>query len=444
MKKIYDVLNNFIKSNWNLALYVFLSAIGWCFGFSYITLIVMATWATVSMLFFDRVDSILFLFLGAPYIVGDWTNATNMTFNIIAVGIAILGVITFIFTQIFINKIKPQKGKFFYFYLLAGLGYLLGGITSNFNFINFLITLAICIFIYLFYWIILNFVQNPLKYINRAVIGIAILIILELAYSYAICEDIVYTILHKEIRVGAGEINTSAIYLGIATLSCFYLGLKTNKLNALLPLATLFIIGTFFTYSRIALAVNSVMFAITYIVCFIKTKNKQSYLITTTIILCCILAGILILKNDIELLTEYYLNMGVDGNGRDYLWEWCFDRFKENKLFGVGFAWETPVPFLTAQIGDFYLIYAHNIVIQLLTSLGIIGLVLNLPLLIKKYMIIFKSKQDKCFIAIGLMQILTIALCGMFDASGGLGVFMCFLVQALTASFEIEGNKKTI
>lgn len=147
-------------------------------------------------------------------------------------------------------------------------------------------------------------------------------------------------------------------------------------------------------------------------------------------------------------LVKTYLDRGFDGNGREELWGFCKDKFEQNKLFGIGFTNNTPVPSLEAQIlPGKYLIYCHNIFIQLFTCTGIIGFALNLPLLIKKWKIVI-SKTDNTFIHIMFgLALITIASCGMFDASGGLGIFMCFMTLSLVCSLEDDirnGKESTI
>ena len=75
--------------------------------------------------------------------------------------------------------------------------------------------------------------------------------------------------------------------------------------------------------------------------------------------------------------------MGYSGNGRQILWPWCWNKFKENPLFGIGFvSKDDSVPTLVSTDS---IVLAHNSILQYLTSLGIIGTLMMGYFYFKKY-----------------------------------------------------------
>ena len=157
-------------------------------------------------------------------------------------------------------------------------------------------------------------------------------------------------------------------------------------------LALFFDVIIFLTHSRIALFIGTIVFLVCFFLVARKSPNKKylyigfGVLILLAVIICAIFF------DKLYSLFSYYIEKGFTGNGRESLWTWCWDKFKDYPIFGAGFIYEGVLPTLKdANLMGYNIIYAHNFVLHFLTCTGVVGLVLNAPFYIKKYIEVFKK-----------------------------------------------------
>lgn len=119
------------------------------------------------------------------------------------------------------------------------------------------------------------------------------------------------------------------------------------------------------TKKRSFLIFVAIVIAISWLIGFRKNQHKLKYLVIS---ICLIVLGIYFIERynlDVLIVEKFlrYMDQGDISNGRMELWEESLDYFQNHPLFGVG------IRSLTTVLGN----DSHNIYIQLLAEVGIIG-----------------------------------------------------------------------
>ncbi len=107
------------------------------------------------------------------------------------------------------------------------------------------------------------------------------------------------------------------------------------------------------------------------VLCFCGRNRRVNRWITLGIILLGI-AGALLLHEKLIALLQNFINMGFGDNGRFDLWKLAFSRFVEHPIFGAGFYDNGIVSDWDIQV---YPHFYHNTIMQMMGSVGILGLV---------------------------------------------------------------------
>ena len=135
--------------------------------------------------------------------------------------------------------------------------------------------------------------------------------------------------------------------------------------------ATVSYLVSILTMSRNALIFSTLTYAACVIIFSFAGKNKKSMRVVVLIGLVSIALLGVVLWDKISSLLSDYLERGFSDNGRFALWSAAFENFLDSPVFGSGFyslhvegqAVFGPLP-----------VMAHNTVLQLLSSSGVVGL----------------------------------------------------------------------
>ncbi len=225
-------------------------------------------------------------------------------------------------------------------------------------------------------------------------------------------------------------------------------------LSVFLHLAAIFLTGTRGAYLGVICGLAVVMSVI-----IVKLKNKKlKYGILLAGLFCVLIYGVLFInqnkdfvKNNSYLyrITHFSLN-DATLQMRLMSWKWGIEGFKEKPLLGYGLE-QYAVPFdknFEAKYYDYspsvtYFDRAHNIVIELLATTGIIGLIAYIILLASLiYFIIKMDGEDKLYKAvfIGLVIAYFIQNLFIFDLLPQMLGFMVLLVFVNNSFAGCENN----
>ena len=434
MKKLDNILSNFLC----VPIILMLGFWGWAYNIDVYIIPFLAVYTLAVFVFCKDVKNILPIIFSVPFFISS-VDGGKIKILAISLAIFVVGAIYYTVKQ-FITQKDIKKGKMFWAFLVALCAYLLGGIFVNFSIINALIIIGLTLATYFIYWISINFCKDITKYMAQILICIGVMLTIQMLIEYLQVENsFVHALLSKNvIWIGIQHINTVAIYLVLAMVSSFYLGFK-NRFDYLYSMIAIYFAGcTYFTYARLVVLICFVTVALLIIYTFVKSQNKNKFTIFITIVIFIIAIQILVLyKLDFNIF-ERIIEMGYSGNGRQILWPWCWNKFKENPLFGIGFvSKDDPVPTLVSTDS---IVLAHNSILQYLTSLGIIGTLMMGYFYFKKYKILLsKFNIVKLF---NLIQVLIIAFAGIVDQSPTMDIFILSITIVFIAIAEVDDCKE--
>jgi len=438
---------NFLNSVWALVVVSFLIVFGWAIKFPYVSIALLTVYE-VSVLFLcpDNPKAILLPIISVPYMVNTFFGLFNWIYYITCILLFLISISVFIYRQIKINKKPVVKGSMFWAFVLSAVGNLLAGVIGHFNIINFLVTLVLSFIVYGVYWFCLNFLKDCKKYIAYCFVFLSLIIIAQMLIFYITTPSLSEAIKNKLVRIGTGEINTAAIYLTCGVCACFYLATGHKKDYLYLLLALFFNIAIFFTYSRMALLVSVLVSIVYFFFVLKKSENKKAILIVLLSLIAVGILGCIVFYKTIYSLVSYYIGLAFQANGRLQLWPWCWEQFKQNPIFGIGFTTSDPgalrgdYPGLT-DLGGYSFVSCHNFFLHYLTCTGVVGLLLNVLYYYKKYCIVFKNFDTyKLF---GLMVYISIFILSLFDATPNITMFNIVFSTILLALLEKENLATT-
>lgn len=182
-----------------------------------------------------------------------------------------------------------------------------------------------------------------------------------------------------------GEVAYSAfaMNIGIALIiSKYFAGKKLSIFNWIQLL--IFIIGVMLSFKRSLLLIP--VFATIFLFLVSSTNKKLKKGLTFLVIaIGIVIAVINIFPETLDTIgrlgNEDSKNSGL--NGREELWGYAFDMFKESPILGLGFSSYTKYCYMQGFQWDYL---THNIYIELLGETGIIGFVLFIGLFILLFM----------------------------------------------------------
>lgn len=428
LKKCYD-------SIWAFVAVSILVLIGWKFDLTLYVVGILTVYCFVACMVCDELTPILFPVICVPYMINSIEGLTTWIVYGISVALFFVGIIIFVLTH---SNRPTRKGRMFWFIAIADFAFLIGGIFTNFQILNFLVILGTSLIVLFMYWLCVNFTGNITRFLAKSFLFLSLIIIAQMWLDYLSLGDLATAFAEKQVRVGISEINTASTYLCMGLMSTLYLGCMKKKDYLYLFLALFILANIVFTFSRGGLLVGGIVFILGVIYFILKSPNKK---ILLTIASSLILVALILTGVFYEKLLEtfsWYLKLGFSSNGRDALWGWCFDKFKQYPFMGTGFTTSEYISFsgFNAINETTTIIYAHNTFIQILTVSGILGVILQLPMYVQKYRLLISNFTVYKYFA--LLQILAIELTGMLDSSASTHIVLIVTTWMIVASCENE------
>lgn len=391
------------------------------------------------------VKNVLAIVFYGPFYIKDIVSSPNKVLFTVAVLTLVSALAIFtVYKLITLSKQKTlKKGALYIPFAVATVGYLLGGIGYSYKLSTAVTVLMLCLATFCFYFICLNCTQNLGRFMCKVFIVGAVLVSLLIMYENYLSYGDILSIFKKNqtLWVGAENVNVSALFVLLGVCGAFYLGYKTERDGKFLVVATVLCFFILITYCRTAVALAGLAMVTFTVLSFVKSPDKKRYAIYLG---SCLLACAVILALSwnmvypvLSTLTNRLLH--GDGSGREYLWPWCIEKFKEAPVFGIGFKYYglDGVPYMGPGASSYVL--AHNTILQWLCSLGVVGTVAMLFFTVCKYRIIEKDFKGEGFLL--RLTIIFFALSGVFDQAVQMDPFIYNIIMVLIASVEMLSLK---
>lgn len=263
--------------------------------------------------------------------------------------------------------------------IILSVAFLLNGVfSSEWVASNLVFALAnVAVYAFLFVLIYHGFEESEdsrelSRYFAYVSMLIAIVISVQLINLFLTADNIFVdgAIVKTSVALGWGIWNLVAVSLAILIPVLFY-GVQNNRYPWLyFAVATLAFVMSVLTMSRNALIFSTLAYGSCVLICCFVGRYKTSFRVITVVGI--VLVGVFAVAfwDKIEALLADYFERGLSDNGRFNLWRLAFDNFLSSPIFGAGFY---GFDVETAVFGPLPK-QAHNTVLQLLSSTGVVGL----------------------------------------------------------------------
>ena len=214
-----------------------------------------------------------------------------------------------------------------------------------------------------------------LDYINYISLIISLMMLVQMALLFTSGEAILDgSIVKSKVLLGWATCNPLGTML-VTMIPVLFYGTMTKKTGIIYFLtATAMYAAAVSTCSRNALLFGTLIYGGCLLIVAFGAPKKWQRTVGKLVICLGVLAVIavaVLLKDKLAVLFKSFVNQGADDNGRFYLWALAWDQFMDNKLFGGGFfAFGNEMTGLTINIMP---TMAHNTLLELLSSTGIVG-----------------------------------------------------------------------
>lgn len=389
------------------------------------------------------VKNVLAIVFYGPFYIKNVRTSSNEILLTVAIVILVVALLMFtIYKLITFSKQKTlKKGALYIPFAVATVGYLLGGIGYSYKLSTAVTVLMLCLATFCFYFICLNCTQNLGRFMCKVFIVGAVFVSLLIMYENYLSYGDILSIFKRNFLnrwVGSENINDAALFILLGVCGAFYLGYKTERDGIFLIVATVLCFFIMITYCRTAIALAGLTMVTFTVLSFVKSPDKKRYAVYLG---SCLLAGAVIIAVCWNIVYPIISALADKrgGSGRELLWPWCIEKFKEAPVFGIGFKYygEGGVP--SVGEGKYAYVLAHNTILQWLCSLGVVGTVAMLFFTVCKYRIIEKDFKGEGFLL--RLTIIFFALSGVFDQSVQMDPFIYNIIMVLIASVEMLSLK---
>lgn len=389
------------------------------------------------LIFCENVKNVFIPLIYISYVIPDispnpdFGTDTKLIFYGVAVGIAYISLI--VVAAVRAKKKKNagkevKKGRLAFPFLLFSVGLVLAGAIGKFNALACVITLGFCVIGFVLYFIALNFTEGLTEALARAFLWGAAMLTFQLFLGAILTEYKPFVELNF---LSAQNINTYAILISLGMVSCLYFGIGKNKDWLYYLLSFLYFLGVIETRCCMMMIISAV-FIVALTVFFIrKSKKRINFLYAWLCILCVIGISFCFYDALIKPVAEkIWIKFNKNfWSGRDVIYNFAVEKFKEYPIFGYGFIASEGDP---CQRGGLLLI--HDTFLQWLCSTGIVGTGLSAFFYAEKYKIAFdKRNPSRVFTA---LFILVIALSGITDQAASMDIFYFLMPLLFIAAAE--------
>lgn len=292
-------------------------------------------------------------------------------------------ILYFLIKRVF-PKIKPNTPLILPLIILSASFILSGAFSPEWSLPSFLLSLVEIVGFFLFFYMIYygfdgEDSQSLISHLCYVSLLCALVLIGEIAFMYLTYDNLFTpdgSVVKEAINLGWGIWNP--IGFALCTLIPFLVfGAARAQSRIMTAVYTAAAVLTFgaavLTLSRNALIFSALALAASFIFCSFTGKKRNYFRIITLIGILCVILGAIVFREKIASILSDLFERGLSDNGRFELWEIGINNFFSNPIFGTGlFGYgETD----TVIAASFLPTMAHNTVVELLSAMGIFGLI---------------------------------------------------------------------
>ncbi len=204
-------------------------------------------------------------------------------------------------------------------------------------------------------------------------------------------------------------------YIAIGICALIYKIYKGKMVDIWFILIMLSVVALVLTLSRGAILSAGLVIFIGFIAGLCKKRTRVRALVYTLISLL-ILGGVLLVLNvtdNSQYFVDYFFRSDFKemDSGRMEIWKQFVELFKQNKIFGAGFSVElVNAEKLENGVFGIYSLLAHNLIVQMFGSCGIVGVVALGIHLLQVCIVCIGKKNGKGFFALAILAFLCMSM----------------------------------
>ena len=364
---------------------------------------------------------------------------------VIALGaIALIALVVFVVRKKLWRHLSVRKNQLFLPMLLLAVAFLLNGLASETwspeGLAHGAIQGAFYFIVLMLFYVGLAEEQSEtelLDYTTYVALMISFVLIVQMAILFISGYPLVNGAIDKN-NVMLGWVTCNPLGSILVTLiPALFLGAMMKKTGWIYFIAATATLGcAILTCSR-----NALLFGVsTYIACMLvaafkapKKWQRTAFRVVICIGVVCVIPITVYLWDDLMLLFSSFVINGTNDNGRFLLWAQAWNQFSENILFGGGFfGLNTDAVYIAVEGMP---TMAHNTVLELLSSTGIVGLAAYLFYRVKSVMpLVEKPTLGKSMLG---FSYLIIAVASLLDVFVFCFYTMFFPLIAMAVVFRI-------
>ncbi|MFA5765375.1 MAG: O-antigen ligase family protein [Bacilli bacterium] len=369
-----------------------------------------------------------------PFVFAHPFDAYTVPLNLyVAVGFVMIGFIV----HLIIYREKFNFGRFFMGLAILCLALMLGGMATKAEyFFKQLGFVALCALGLLFFYTFFA-TTTKIKFVDlaRIVTYLGVFILLQVITYYLTQENILDSLLAKEVAVGWGVTNNIGLILLFTFPFSFYLAITNKGIKTSLYTFLSFcqMITIVFTYSRGSIIAMILGLIFLLPVSIKYAQDRWTFLSTFNILLLVVVFAMVYsgyqYPEYFHRFYEYVLKIDLDSiNGRIPIYQDIIDTFKQRPVFGYGM-------FAPFSAGSNIYTWGHSTVLHTLYTAGAFGAgALLFHLGQKYYVLLHQINIQKIIVAFSFS---ISGLYGLFDVSYYFMNYMIILIVVL-ATMEQE------
>lgn len=336
-------------------------------------------------------------------------------------------------------------------FLALGAAYMLAGAFSGYYAIDTVfygvVQIFALAFFYFYFFFTVDWEKADKRYIFFILTAIAAGLFAEIVGMYVQSGILTAEYPHRSMLfTGWGIYNNVGGMMAMCMPAPFYFTLKAKKNGWLFTLlACVFMLGVILTQSRSAILCGGAVFAVAAVIVLVKTRGKDRIISASLfgVFAAALIVAVILLRSNISSLFTSLFSMDMSDNGRFEIYENCFKTFREFPFFGKGF-YHTPGVVMTND-GVMHVVYpdtasdlgflparAHNTIMQLLASGGIVALIAYLFHRVQTLFLFFRrptTEKTVIFLCIAALLLASLLDCHFFNFGPGL-LYGCLLIFA--------------
>ena len=331
-------------------------------------------------------------------------------------------------------------------FLLLFAAYLLGGLLSPYYSVSTVLFGALqCLMIglaYFYFYYTVDWKKTPKGYIASvfAVIGFALVIqVLNMYFRNSVVVDGV--IERGYLYPGWGTYNNIGCVTAMCIPAICYFAVTQKHGWIFTLLAATVMAGVILTQSRGSILFGGIVYVAGMIIVLVKSKSRERLLhcIVIAVIVIAIAICVFVFREKLQNLFNALLRVKTDDAGRKELFIQAWDYFRKYPVFGVGWGGERWI-----QNGNNFLLFfmAHNTFLQVLGSLGVVGMIAYLFHRFQTLKMVFrKFSIEKCFTALIAFDVLFMSMMDVHVFIVETAMFYSIVLVFLEGIDKREGNE---